>query len=81
MYLESERQADRISWWRRQVPIKLMVNDVKVATMNVDFLVGFPDGHQEYHEVKSSATKTDYFRLKLRLLKALHPDLNYRIIE
>lgn len=82
MYLESERQAGRIKWWRRQIPVKLEVNGIKVATMNVDFKVEYPDGHQEYHEVKSKATlELDYYRLKLRLFKALFPDEIYKVIN
>lgn len=81
MYLESERQAGRIKWWRRQVPVELIVNDTKVCKLIVDFLFQYPDGQQEYHEVKSPATKTPVYNLKLRLLRALHPQLTYRIIE
>ncbi len=82
MWLESERQAGRIKWWRRQIPVKLIVNGIKVATMNIDFKVEYPDGHQEFHEVKSKATQQEmYYRLKLRLFKALFPDAIYKIIE
>jgi hypothetical protein len=63
------------------VPIQITVNDVKVCKLIVDFLVGFPDGHQEYHEIKSEATKTPLYRLKYKLLKAVHPQLTYKIIE
>ena len=82
MWLESERQAGRIKWWRRQIPVKLEVNGIKVATMNIDFKCEYPDGHQEYHEVKSAATSKDmYYRLKFRLFKALFPDVIYQIIN
>ena len=81
LWLESERQAGRILWWRRQEPIQITVNDQKICKLIVDFLVGFPDGHQEYHEIKSRATKTDVFRLKYKLLRAVRPELNYKIIE
>jgi len=81
MWLESERQASRIKWWRRQVPIELVVNDQKVCKLVVDFLVGFPDGRQEYHEVKSVATKTPIYNLKMKLFRALHPNITYKIID
>jgi hypothetical protein len=81
MYLYGEIEQGRIRWWRRQVPIQLTVNDQKICKLVVDFLVGFPDGRQEYHEVKSAATKTPMFNLKLKLLRALHPELIYRVIQ
>jgi hypothetical protein len=81
MWLESEKQAGRVLWWRRQVPIQIEINDVKVCKLVCDFLVGFPDGTQQYHEVKSKATKTPIFRLKYKLLLATHPDIKYKIIE
>lgn len=81
MWLESEKQAGRVLWWRRQEPIQITVNDVKICKLIVDFLVGYPDSHQEYHEIKSEATKTPLFKLKHKLLLATHPDINYRIVE
>lgn len=81
LWLESEKQAGRVLWWRRQVPIQITVNDVKVCKLVVDFLVGYPDSHQEYHEIKSEATKTPLFRLKHKLLLATHPDITYKIID
>lgn len=81
MWLESERQAGRIQWWRRQVPIQITINDVNICKLVVDFLIGYPDSRQEYHEIKSEATKTPLFKLKHKLLLATHPKIDYKIIE
>ena len=81
MYLESERQAGRIKWWRRQIPIPIEINGKHICKLIVDFLVELPSGEREYQEVKSKATKTPIYNLKLKLLRATHPDINYRIIE
>ena len=54
MWLESERQAGRIKNWAAHVRVDLVANKVKVAFMKIDFKVIYPDGHHEWHEVKSS---------------------------
>lgn len=81
MWLESEKQAGRVLWWRRQVPIQITVNEIDICKLLVDFLVGYPDGTQQYREIKSEATKTPIYRLKLKLLRATHPDINYKIVD
>lgn len=82
MWLESEKQAGRVLWWRRQIPINLEVNGKLITKMKIDFLVGFPDGTQEYHEVKSQATKADRaYNIRRKLFLALNPDITYKIID
>jgi hypothetical protein len=81
MWLESERQAGRIKWWRRQIPIKLEVNGKLICRIVVDFKICLPSGDIEFHEVKGRATRTPLYNLKLKLLRALYPELTYKIIE
>jgi hypothetical protein len=82
MYLESERQAGRVKWIRRQIPVKLIVRGKLICGMRIDFKVGYPDGHFEYHEVKSAITKKqpDYV-IKKKLFEALNPDTVYKVID
>ena len=71
--LDAWKRAGIIVGWERQVDIPLVVNGKKVCKMVADFLV---DG--EYVEVKG--VKTAAYNIKLKLLKALYPDIRYRIV-
>ncbi len=77
-YLDREVKAKRIRWWDRQVKLPLIVNDVKVCQMLVDFRVCLKDGSCEYRETKGFVAPA--FRLKLKLLRALHPEISYVVI-
>ncbi len=55
--------------YSRQVRINLDVNGVKVCAYIVDFIVVYPDGREEYVDVKGY--KTDVYRIKKKLLKAI----------
>lgn len=72
------RGKERIRDWRRQVPWPLLVNGKLVCRMVVDFEVHYVDGRVEYVEVKGM--QTDVYRLKLKLLRALFPEINYVIV-
>jgi hypothetical protein len=82
MYLESEHLAGRLNWWRPHIPVRLEVNGKLIRQMEIDFKVEYPDGHQEFHEVKGEATKIkpDYVMAR-KLFEALFPDAIYKIIE
>lgn len=62
----------QIKSWRRQVPIKLIVNGMLVSTYIMDFVVTHMDGREEWVEVKGF--DTDVWKIKFKLLKALFPD-------
>jgi len=50
--------------------------------MKVDFKVGFPDGHHEWHEVKGASTKKERdFVIRHKLFAALYPEEVYKIID
>lgn len=62
----------------RQEIVPLMVNGTVVCRMVVDFLVFHNDGSREYVEVKGFKTRD--WRLKVKLLKALYPDIKYTVV-
>ena len=71
-------KAKTVKHWERQVPIVLTVNGVKVCKMIADFFVTHKSGMSEFVEVKG--VRTAAYNLKLKLLKALHPEIPYRIV-
>ena len=79
MFLDSEKRKGRIKEWIRQVNVHLVVNNKKICEAICDFLITFPDGHQEFHEVKGF--KTDVFRFKEKLFRALYPNKQLKIIK
>ena len=78
-YLDRAVKAGLLVGWERQKPIVLVVNGVKVCKMIADFLVHERGGVQRYVEVKG--VRTAAYNLKLKLLKALHPDLPYSLVS
>jgi hypothetical protein len=72
-------KAKQIKNWRRQVRFPLIVNEIPVSTYVVDFEVILPNGLCELHETKGY--KTDVFKLKFALFKALYPDRVIKIIK
>jgi hypothetical protein len=71
-------RAKRVKSWMRQVRWKLVVNGVTVCTMVPDFRVEFPDGSVALVEVKGMETAV--YKLKRKLFRALHPEVDYRVI-
>ena len=80
-WLERERRAKRIKSWEhhpRGLVMGDVLTDVRLFTMNVDFMVKLVGGGVEWHEVKGMATAV--WRLKRRIVEAmtLH---DYRVID
>lgn len=77
------RGKDKVESWERQLPIKIIVNDVLICTYKVDFLVRYADGRKVLVEVKGYWTPEA--RLKRKLLEATflkgHPEIKYQIIK
>lgn len=67
-----------IKSWRRQVPLRLEVNGTLVCKHLVDFEVTHNDGTIGYVERKGHPTRD--WKLKLKLLRALHPDIKYTVV-
>lgn len=76
--MKKARGKDRVLDWFGQWPIPLVVNGVLVCKMIADFLVVYADGREEFVEVKGM--QTPVYRLKVKLLKALFPRIQYRIV-
>lgn len=55
------------------VTFPLVVNGLKVASYECDFVLHYPDGRREVVDVKSPATKEiGLYKLKKMLMKAIH---------
>lgn len=54
----------------RQVVYKLEVNGIPVTTYRADFVLTWPNGKQEVHDVKGY--KTDEYKIKRQLMLAIH---------
>ena len=76
--LQIRKQAKEVTDFQRQVRFKYYVNDQHICDHIVDFLVTYPDGHQEVEEVKGFATPE--WRIKHKLFLALYPDIPYNVI-
>ena len=72
-------KAGEISKIERQKTFSLYgKNGGRVTTHRVDFLVTFPDGHQEVHEYKGFATQE--WKIKRDLFVDNYPDILYVVI-
>jgi hypothetical protein len=74
---QRKRVGDIESWWP-QVPVPLKVNGITVCKMIFDFEILHHDQTKELIDVKGVVTAV--FSLKLRLLKALHPELRVTVV-
>ncbi len=74
------KRAKEIQEWQPKPKYRLVVNDLQICTIIPDFLVINKDGEEEVHEVKSTATMTDMWRMKRKLFEALYPEITYRVI-
>lgn len=63
-------QAGEIQEVKRQHKLTLDVNGHHIANYYVDFRVTFPDGREEFHEVKGFPTSE--FLIKFKLAKAIY---------
>lgn len=63
----------RVVSWEPQVRFDIVINDKKICSYYLDFLVKYADGHIEHIDVKGGrATKTAVYRLKKKLVEAVH---------
>ncbi len=77
--LDALKAARRILTWEAQVPIEIVVNGVLVCKLKVDFKVWPIAGNPWLIEVKGH--ETEVYRLKRKLLRACHPELDYRVVK
>lgn len=60
----------RVASWERQVPYLIEINGVKICKYLADFRVTYCDGTVEVVDVKGY--RTDIYRIKKKLVKAVH---------
>ncbi len=72
-------RVGKVRSWTPQVTIELPVNGKKICSMRVDFRVYYPDGHDEWHEVKGFETRE--WEIKRNLFRALWPERQYVVIK
>lgn len=68
--LKMLEQSGNIKNLQQQVRFNLQVNDQKICTYVADFVYEMPDGKIVIDETKGF--KTDVFKLKWKLLQAIH---------
>lgn len=79
------KASGQIADWKPQVAIPMIVTNAAtgkqtmVCKMVADFEVTENSGAKYWVEIKGF--RTQMFSIKLKLLKALYPDLDYRIVE
>ncbi len=77
---KSFKPSEKVLGYRRQVPFPVIVNEKKICTYILDFLVTYVDGRVEHIDVKGYKKGAAYahFRTKVKLVEALY---NITIIE
>lgn len=79
MQLDWLVKAKQVKHWERQHKIDITIEGEHICNYYIDFKVTYPDNHIEYHEVKGF--ETDVWRMKWRLVKAIHPDWKLVLIK
>lgn len=77
MELDSLLHQMKIASWSGQEKLIIDVNGLHICDAIVDFRVVHSDGTIEYVEVKGYAT--DVWKLKRKLIAAVHPDIKYTV--
>ena len=77
--LDFQVKARIVHHWTPQVTIPIIVNNVPICKVVVDFKVFNVDGTVDLVEIKGFETET--FRLKKKLLLACYPGICYTVIK
>ena len=77
--LDLRVKAGELKEWKRQVPIDLVVNGIKICRYYIDFVEIDPKGNETYVEIKGYETAV--WRLKWRLFDALFPALDKKVVK
>ena len=72
-------KAKEVERWDRQVKISIDINGIHICNYFIDFVVYFPDGRIEYHEVKGF--ETEVWKMKWKLSKAMYSEYNFVLIK
>lgn len=79
MELDWRKESGDIKAITPQYPIKIVVNGVFICRYIIDFKIELKNGQIEYHEYKGA--ETDLFKIKWKLVKALYPEWNFKLIK
>lgn len=79
MLMKATDPKEKVTYWGRQIAMPLKVNGALITTLFVDFIVHYADGRVEYHEVKGY--RTDGWRIKEKLFRAVYPDRTLKVIK
>jgi hypothetical protein len=83
--LDVLEKAGVVAVWIPQFKIDIEVNGAHICNILVDFFIIYVNGEHELVEIKSKATKTPVWRLKVKLLQATylktHPGVNYTVVD
>ena len=63
-------KENKVIEWTPQVRYPLAVNNQKICTYVLDFMVKYADGRVEYVDVKG--VRTDVYKIKKKLMKAIY---------
>lgn len=70
-------RCGRIEAWFPQDPLQIRVNGHFICDVVVDFRV--QETREKSYYVETKGHRTEVYRLKLKLLKACYPGIDYRI--
>jgi hypothetical protein len=76
---ELRKKAGNIKEYEIQKKFSLDVNGIHIANMYVDFWITGNDDRQWVEEYKGFGVEV--WRIKMKLFKALYPDIEYRVIK
>lgn len=79
MELDIRKGAGEIKDWFRQCPEPLVVSGILICKLVFDFKVWTTEHKFHYEEVKGMETPA--YKLKLKLFKALRPDIEVRVVR
>ena len=77
--LDIRVKCKELKSWRRQVHVPLKVNNIKVCSYVVDLVAEYPDGHEQYIEVKGYPAPVG--ELKIKLFRACYPQADFLVVR
>lgn len=77
--LDFRIMAKELKEWRRQVPVELRVDGMKICTHTIDFVEVDHNRNEMWTEVKGFATPE--FRLKWKLFDVLYPEREKQVVN
>lgn len=71
---KSTKESERVLNYQIQVPFPVVVNNFKICTYILDFVVNYSDGRTEHVDIKGykKGVAYSYFRIKKKLVEALY---------